>query len=120
MDTASALRHHAGLRFVVAPVPAVDGPTVLPVASGYAVAVFPFLHGASGRFGEQLPAAERGQLVDMLAALHRATPTATQAAMAQIRLPRRGALETTLSELDRPWRGGPFSAPRTPSTSGPA
>jgi len=57
MDTAFALRHHAGLRFVVAPVPALDGETVLPLGSKYAVTVFPFMHGASGRFGEELPAA---------------------------------------------------------------
>ena len=109
MDTALALRHQAGLRFVVAPVPALHGETVLPVGSKYAVAVFPFVHGASGRFGEDLPASERGQFVDMLAALHRATPTATQASPAQIRLPLRGALETALSELGQPWRGGPFA-----------
>lgn len=43
MDTAWALRHDAGLRFVLAPVPAEDGATVLPVSPAYAVAVFPFV-----------------------------------------------------------------------------
>jgi spectinomycin phosphotransferase len=111
MDTALALRQDAGLRFVVAPVPALHGDTVLPMGSKYAVAVFPFVHGASGRFGEDLPASERGQLVDLLAALHRATPTAAQASPALIRLPLRGALETALSELGQPWCGGPFAEP---------
>jgi spectinomycin phosphotransferase len=111
MDTAVALRHNAGLRFVVAPIPAVHGETVLPIGSKHAVAVFPFIQGASGRFGEDLPAGERGQVVNMLAALHRATPTATQAPVALTGLPLRGVVETALSELDRPWCGGPFSEP---------
>ena len=111
MDTALALRQHAGLQFVVAPVPAQRGETVLPMGSKYAVAVFPFVHGASGQFGEDLPASERGQLVDMLAALHRATPRAAPASRAWIRLPQRGALETALSELGQPWCSGPFAEP---------
>ena len=111
MDTAAALRHNAGLRFVVAPIPAVHGETVLPIGPKYAVAVFPFIHGATGQFGEDLPAGERGQVVNMLAALHGATPTATQASVAMIGLPRRGVLETALSEVGRPWCGGPFSEP---------
>ncbi len=111
MDTAFALRHHAGLRFVVAPVRALDGETALPLGSKYAVTVFPFVHGASGRFGEELSAGERGQLVEMLAALHRSTPAAAQASRCQIAVPRRGVLETALRELDQPWRGGPFSQP---------
>lgn len=109
MDTAYALRHLAGLRFVVAPVPAVHGETVLRMGSRYALAVFPFVHGASGRFGEILSAGERGQLVDMLAALHRSTPVAAGASVCQISFPLRGALETALSELGQPWHGGPFS-----------
>src|SRR5258708_8147227 len=46
MDTAAALRHNAGLRFVVAPIPAVHGGAVLPVRSRYPVASFPFIHRA--------------------------------------------------------------------------
>jgi spectinomycin phosphotransferase len=111
MDTAFGLRHHAGLRFVVAPVLADGGRSILPVASKYAVAVFPFIDGASGRFGENFPAQERGPLVDMLAALHQATPAAAVATKAPVRLPRREALELALRELDQSWRGGPFSEP---------
>lgn len=133
MDTAFALRHHAGLRFVVAPIPALHGETtVLRMGSKHALAVFPFVHRASGRFGEELSAGERGQLADMLAALHRSTPIAAQASLCQISLPLRGALETALSELGQPWHGGPFSESarglltstaeqirRAPSTSSP-
>lgn len=111
MDTALALRHHAGLRFVVAPMPARHGETVRPVGPKYAVAVFPFVNGASGRFGEDLPATERDQVMDMLAELHQATPTVTSAPLARIGLARRGEIETALSELGQPWHGGPFSEP---------
>src|SRR5690242_858203 len=51
MDTAFALRHHAGLGFVVAPVPAQGGgQTVLPMGARYTAAVFAFVDGTSGRF----------------------------------------------------------------------
>jgi spectinomycin phosphotransferase len=119
-DTAFALRHHAGLRFVVAPIPALHGETVLPLGPKYTVAVFPFIHGASGRFGEKLPAGERAHLVDMLAALHRSTSTAAQASVRQIALRRRGTLETALSELSQPWHGGPFSEPARALLTGTA
>jgi len=109
METAFALRHRAGLWFVVAPVRAVDGETVLPLGSKYSVTVFPFVHGASGRFGAELSAGDREHLVEMLAALHRSTPAAAQASRCQIAVPRRGVLETALRELEQPWRGGPFS-----------
>ncbi len=111
MDMAYALRHQAGLWFVVAPVRALDGATVQPLGSKYAVTVFPFVHGASGRFGEELSAGERGRLVDLLAALHRSTPAAAQASRFQIAVPRRGVLDTALRELDQPWHGGPYSEP---------
>ena len=111
MDTAFALRHHEGLRFVVAPVPALGGATVLPLGEKFTIAVFPFVHGASGRFGEVLPADERGRLVDMLVALHGSTPAAAHASRFPVNVPWRGALETALRELGRPWHGGPFSEP---------
>jgi len=109
MDTAVALRHRAGLKFVVAPLPALDGASVRPLGSKYALAVFPFVRGSSGQFGAQLSAADRRQRVEMLAALHHASPAAAQAARFEIAVPRRSVLESALSELDQPWRGGPYS-----------
>lgn len=111
METAYALRHQAGLRFVVAPIPTVAGEMVAAIGSRYAAGVFPFLAGSVGRFGAELPARERQEVVDMLAALHQATPVATTAPSARIRLPRRAGIDEALSELGRPWRGGPFSEP---------
>ena len=74
MNTAFALRHNGGLRFVVAPIRSRDSETVLPLGSKYAVTVFPFVDGASGRFGAEQSAGERRQLVEMLAALHPFNP----------------------------------------------
>jgi spectinomycin phosphotransferase len=111
MDTACALRHQAGLRFVVAPIPAVQAETVLPLGSKYAVAVFPYIDGTAGRFGEELPAREREEIVDMLVALHRSTPAATTARPGRIELPQRDLLDTALCELNQPWHGGPFAEP---------
>ena len=120
MDTAFALRHHAELGFVVAPVPALHGETVRRLGSKYAITVFPFVHGTSGRFGAALSAGERGQLVEMLAALHRSTPAAAQAARCPVAVPRRGVLEAALRELDQPWHGGPFSEPARALIAGTA
>jgi spectinomycin phosphotransferase len=121
METALALRRDAGLDFVVAPVPGVDGAAVRPAGAGHAVAVFPFLSGTPGRFGEALPAAERAARTDMLAALHRSAlhepalhepalhrPALAGAPVAAIGLARREDLDAALRDLGRPWRAGPF------------
>jgi spectinomycin phosphotransferase len=111
MDTALALRQAACLRFVAAPIPAIGGDTVRPLDARHAIAVFPFLDGTSGRFGEDYPTGRRGELADMLAALHQATPVLTRPPVARIGLPRRGALDAALGGLDEPWLGGPYCEP---------
>ncbi|HTX25735.1 MAG TPA: aminoglycoside phosphotransferase family protein [Streptosporangiaceae bacterium] len=111
MDTALALRQRAALPFVAAPLPALGGETVRPIGSRHALAVFPFLEGTTGRFGEELTADRRRELADMLAALHRATPVLTRPPVAGIELPLRGALDAALAELDRPWPGSPYGEP---------
>jgi spectinomycin phosphotransferase len=118
MDTALSLRRDAGLEFVLAPVPGCDGAPVRPLGPRHAVAVFPFLSGNPGRFGEVLPACERTVLVDMLAALHRSAPAA--APRPAIGLPRRETLEAALGDLGRPWRTGPFAEPTRALLAGAA
>jgi spectinomycin phosphotransferase len=96
METALALRRDVGLDFVVAPVPGLDGGAVRPAGPRHAVAVFPFLNGTPGRFGETPPAAERAALTDMLAALHRSAldrPALAGAPVAAIGLARRADLD---------------------------
>jgi spectinomycin phosphotransferase len=110
LDTAVALRE-GGLDFVVAPLPDTAGASVRRVDSRYTVALFPFVDGRPGRFGEYEPA-ERDAVVTMLAELHCATPAVgTIARRLDLDVPGRGHLEAALRELDEPWSGGPFSEP---------
>jgi len=120
MQAAVTLRDQAALGFVVAPVPARDGEPVRPLGARYAVAVFPFLRGAPGRWGELRPGAERAELAEMLAALHRVDPAAVGLPRREIGLSWRGELEVALRELDRPWDGGPFAEPARSLLAGSA
>jgi spectinomycin phosphotransferase len=107
-DTAVALRE-TGLEFVLAPVRAGDGASVTRIGPRYTLAVFPFVKGEAGRFGEYRPS-DRAALVPMLAELHRATPT-SGARRLDLALAGRAWLEQALSELDRVWDTGPLAEP---------
>ena len=119
MDAALTLRQ-AGLGFVAAPEPALTGETVRPLGARHAVTVFPFLAGSPGDWGEPLPAPERGELVTMLAALHRADPAAVRLPRADPGLSWRGDLETALAELGQRWTGGPYAEPARALLAGAA
>ncbi|MFE0632044.1 phosphotransferase [Streptomyces sp. NPDC058864] len=110
MDTALALREHAGREFVVAPLPAAGGGTVHRIGARYAVSVFPHVDGVAGGFGDRLDAHERGALLDTLAVLHRTPPPATTPRLRPA-LPGRPALESALAGLHDPWHGGPYAEP---------
>jgi len=120
MDAALWLRREVGLRFVAAPVPALDGQAVRPLGAAHAVAVFPFLPGSPGRWGEPLPGAELDELVTMLATLHRVDPAAAGLPRREMALSWRDDLEVALRELDRPWTGGPFTEPARELLAGAA
>jgi spectinomycin phosphotransferase len=120
MEVTLALRRDAALAFVVAPVPGRGGETVRPLGERYAVAVFPFVTGVAGVFGETPSEAERRVLVDMLAALHRSTPTAGRARVSTLGLSRRAALDPALDELGQPWRAGPYAEPARALLAGAA
>jgi spectinomycin phosphotransferase len=112
LDTAHALRHDAGLEFVVAPLPTVRSETVRPVGARHAVAVYPFIEGPSPGWGATLEPHERATLVRMLAGLHDVNPVvAPRARPVATRLPELRKLERALRELDVEWGGGPFSEP---------
>ncbi|WP_328469370.1 aminoglycoside phosphotransferase family protein [Actinoplanes sp. NBC_00393] len=134
LATALALRHDAGLDFVLAPVPARGGEVVRRLDHRYAVAVFPLLDGVSGEFGPHRPA-DRAAVVDMLADLHRAGSAVIQdqradsaaagdegagsaispparlptVPRADLRLPGRSRLEAVLRDTARPWNAGPYA-----------
>ena len=109
-DTAAALRD-AGLAFVVAPIPASGGETVLRLGPRHAIALFPFVDGRAGAYGHYDPG-EPEAVVMLLAELHAATPEARAAVRnVGLELPGRRHIEAGLRELDETWSGGPFSEP---------
>jgi spectinomycin phosphotransferase len=111
MELAVALRDDACLPFVLAPVQNRNGAAIVRLGCAHAVAVFPYVHGACGVFGEELPPGERNHLVDMPAALHRAAPGRIQVPLHEVELAHRNDLETALSDLGQQWDGGPLSEP---------
>jgi len=110
-DTAVALRD-AGLGFVVAPILTSDGEAVRRVGARHTVALFPFVEGRAGRFGEYGSAEERAAVVTMFAQLHQATSAVESIARRiDLQLPGRGHLESGLRDVNQSWSGGPFSEP---------
>jgi spectinomycin phosphotransferase len=111
METVTALRR-AGLEFAVAPMPTAGGQALAPLGGRNAVTVFPYIDGAAGDFGDELPERDRLALIGILARLHGATAPARRTALARGPSPAsRPALEAALGELGQPWRGGPYSEP---------
>jgi spectinomycin phosphotransferase len=111
-ETARVLENRAGLSLVVGPLPTSDGSAIVRLSDQYAVTVFPFVDGAAGHWGGQVPQDCRTALLRQLAALHQATDD-VDAPMARRPpdLPERPLLTSALHALDRPWRGGPLAEP---------
>jgi len=109
-QTAIALRD-SGLGFVVGPITTASGEALRRVGQRFTIALFPFVDGQTGRFGEY-DKAGRVAVVKMLAQLHQASPAVASAAgSASLGLPGRRQIEAGLQELDQQWLGGPFSEP---------
>jgi spectinomycin phosphotransferase len=112
LDTALALNREAGLSFVVAPVPSHGGGTVRRLDPRYSIAVFPFVDGRPGDWGDSLTREERDQLLRLLGELHLAAPRIGTAPPERgTELAGRAELEQALGDIGRPWDGGPFSEP---------
>lgn len=108
-ETAELL-HESGLGFVVAPTRARNHDIISRLNRRYSVAVFPFMEGTSGSFGEPVSEAERTALCNMWAALHLATPAVRSVApVRSFGIPGRQALERAIDDVARPWHGGPHS-----------
>ncbi len=103
------LQRRAGLGFVVAPLPTPSGDSALRVGPRYSLALFPFVEGKPGRWGEPIDPAERTELIGLLAQLHQSASAAGAAPRRGPELPGRWGLEAALAELDRSWESGPFS-----------
>ena len=120
LDASVTLRREAGLRFVAAPVPALDGQSLRPLGDAHTVAVFPFLHGTPGEWDKPLLAADLDELLAMLAALHGVDPAAVRLRRREAGVSWRDDLELALRELGRPWTGGPFAEPARELLAGAA
>ncbi|WP_203985360.1 phosphotransferase [Sphaerisporangium rufum] len=110
MDTAWSLANEAGLDFAVAPLRTGHGRTVHRLGDRYALSVFPFVDAPAGDFGETLSPADRGAVLDLLAALHRAAPPEGVPVAATVPASR-AALAEAVRATGRPWQGGPFAEP---------
>lgn len=109
LGTAVALRHDAGLDFVVAPLPTRVGAPALRLGPRYAMSVYPLLAGEAGQFGAHR-SADRPEVVRLLAALHAATPVvADRAPRVELTLPGRDLLHDALRSLDVEWTAGPYA-----------
>lgn len=109
--TALALRRDAGLGFVVAPVPTVDGAPLRRLSDRYAISVYPWLDGRAGDFGPH-PPEDRSEVLRLLADLHAATPhVAGVARRLDLVLPGREGLAAALRDTGREWDAGPYAEP---------
>jgi spectinomycin phosphotransferase len=109
-EAAWSLHHDAGLAVVVAPIRSRGGSVLLRLSDRFGLAVFPFVEGRPGRWGDALDPPGRTMLLRELATLHTVVPGGGIRLDARpLSLPKRRALDAALNELDQPWRGGPYS-----------
>src|SRR2546423_1022228 len=104
--TARRLRD-SGLDFVVAPIPAADGEMVTRLDGRFSAALFPYIAGRAGIFGEKFGRRDRHDLCELWARLHRATAVVRDGAPRRsLDVPGREDLEDALRNVDSPWSGG--------------
>jgi spectinomycin phosphotransferase len=109
LDVARAL-HELGLEFVVAPIPTPDDRLSIRLDDRYCLALYPYVAGRAGQFGDELSRGDRDILCAMWARLHLATPRVTPGLHRRgLAIPGREGLETSLRDLDRAWTGGPYA-----------
>jgi hypothetical protein len=101
--------HEAGATFVVAPVPTQTGEVVRRLAGRFAVALYPYVEGASAN-GEYESVRDRLAVLELIAALHRLSPAVSGGAgVDDFALANRDELERALDDLEAPWDRGPYS-----------
>jgi spectinomycin phosphotransferase len=100
----------AGVDFVVAPVPTRSDEPAIRFDGGHGLAVFPYVAGDPGRWGQDMAPDDRLRLVRLLAELHRSERVVAPALRRRsLEVPGRQSLDAALQSLDRPWDGGPLS-----------
>ena len=107
-----ALQHQGGIAFAVAPLPSRSESVVLRLSAQYSLAVFPFVEGTPGTWGDPLGPAVRDALTRQLAALHSAlAPAELGLSRLPYAVPERPALMEALDQLESTWEAGPLSEP---------
>lgn len=110
-DTAVRLRAH-GRAFVVAPLSSRGGRSLERLAPRYGIAVFPWVEGRPGTWGQRLDRPGRADLSSLLAQLHGATEdVASVVPRHALDVAGRGHLDDALADVDTPWAAGPFGEP---------
>ena len=99
----------SGLAFVIPPLANVSGAPAVRVDDRYSLSLFEYVDGEPQRWGRPLTHDVVGNVLPMLAALHRSTPVVRGTPRRELDVPCRADLERMLAELDRPWDGGPLS-----------
>jgi spectinomycin phosphotransferase len=103
------LRDRAGLLFVVAPFPTIAGEPAARIDDRHSAAVFPYVSGVPGVWGQPAAPDERHRLVEILADLHRATRMVSAVPRRGLQIPARRAFEANLQSLDHPWNASPLA-----------
>lgn len=112
LATAARLRDEAGLSFVLAPTIGRHGQIVVRLGERYALSLLPFVAGRSHPFGPYPPGPLRDEALELIVAVHRATPVVrTGAPVHQPGFGGRADLEAFLADPDRRWEAGPFGPP---------
>jgi spectinomycin phosphotransferase len=107
-----ALEHRAGISFVVAPLRSRSGSVALRLSPRYSLAVFPFVEGTPGTWGDPIDPPARDALIRQLARLHGAlAPAELGLSRRPYAVPERRALMEALDELQNIWEAGPLSEP---------
>jgi len=111
LRTARALAG-AGASFVVAPAQTLGGDVLARIGGEYAVAVYPFVAGCSGKWGGALTAQDRQSVLGVLVQVH-AAPAAIRDGAGRDDFVLTGAddLRGALADLARDWDSGPFAEP---------
>ena len=109
-EAAWALQHEVGLPFVTGPMRGPGGTTLARLSDQFSMAVFPFVVGHAGSWGDPLNDWDRTELLRVLAKLHQTTPPlGVRVARRPLDIPERPCLKTALSDVEHPWEGGPLS-----------
>jgi len=111
-ETAAAVHSSTGIDLVVPPLCDRDGRVTVRICDRFSLAVFPFVAGESGEWGQGIAPEARITLLTGLARLHLASPPdGVPIPIHRFEMPERAVLLDALADLGRRWTGGPYSDP---------